>query len=133
MQHPHCRWEGFRGHPWVSGSPKPERARGQEPADKAGNGEKTLKPLLGETRVTGRKLNCLKSNPIRSMDSLWLQRLREKMGTDLFLRVCAWAEERMDQRQLIRTFPRLTTQWSRRPTASAPASLRLLGAAHRER
>ena len=25
-----------------------------------------LKPLLGETRVTWRKLDCLKSNPIRS-------------------------------------------------------------------
>ena len=57
----------------------------------------------------------------------------EKMGTDFFPRVCAWAEERMDQRQLIITFPRLTTQWSRRPTASAPTSLRLLDAAHRER
>src|SRR5207245_7901889 len=62
-------------HPWVSGSPEPERARGHEPADKAESGEKTLKPLLGETRVTGRKLDCLKSNPIRSMEGLWLQRL----------------------------------------------------------
>jgi hypothetical protein len=75
MQHPHRRWEGFRGHPWVNGLPEPERARGHEPADKAGNGEKTLKPLLGETRVTWRKLDCLKSNAIRSILGLWLQRL----------------------------------------------------------
>src|SRR5712691_4279685 len=75
MQHPHRRWEGCRGHPWVSGSPEPERARGQEHADKAESGEKTLTPLLGETRVTWRKLDCLKSNAIRSMEGLWLQRL----------------------------------------------------------
>src|SRR5438876_12239159 len=75
MQHPHRRWEGFRGDPWVSGSPEPERARGQEPAVKAESGEKTLKPWLGETRVTWRKLYCLKSNPIRSIVGLWLQRL----------------------------------------------------------
>src|SRR5712691_8142304 len=75
MQHPHRRWEGFRGDPWVSGSPEPERARGQAPADKAENGEKTLTPLLGETRVTWRKLHCLKSNAHRSMEGLWRQRL----------------------------------------------------------
>ena len=62
-------------YPWVSGSPEPERARGHEPADKAGNGEKTLKPWLGETRVIRRKLYCLKSNAMRSMEGLWLQRL----------------------------------------------------------
>src|SRR2546427_643547 len=67
MQHPHRRWEGFRGDPWVSGLPEPERARGHEPADKAESGEKTLKPLFGETRVTRRKLDCLKSNAIRSI------------------------------------------------------------------
>jgi len=33
----------------------------------------------------------------------------------------------------LRGTPSLTSQWSRRPTASAPASLRLLGAAHRGR
>jgi hypothetical protein len=75
MQHPHRRWEGCRGDPWVSGLPEPERARGHEPADKAESGEKTLKPLFGETRVTWRKLDCLKSNPIRSIVGLWLQRL----------------------------------------------------------
>src|SRR6266446_9811968 len=75
MQHPHRRWEGCRGDPWVNGSPEPERARGQAPASKTESGEKTLKPLLGETRVTGRKLYCLKSNPIRSMEGLWRQRL----------------------------------------------------------
>jgi len=75
MQHPHRRWEGFRGDPWVNGLPEPERARGQEPADKAENGEKTLKLLLGETRVTWRKLDCLKSNAHRSMEGLWRQRL----------------------------------------------------------
>src|SRR5919201_5492883 len=78
MQHPHRRWAGFRGDPGVNGSPKLERARGQEPADKAENGEKTLKPLLGETRVTWRKLYCLKSNAHRSMEGLWLQRLRAR-------------------------------------------------------
>jgi hypothetical protein len=78
MQHPHRRWEGFRGDPWVSGLPKLERARGQEPAGKAESGEKTLKPGLGETRVTWRKLDCLKSNAIRSMEGLWLQRLRAR-------------------------------------------------------
>ena len=62
-------------YPWVSGLPERERARGQEPAVKAGNGEKTLKPLLGETRVTRRKLYGLKSNALRSMEGLWLQRL----------------------------------------------------------
>lgn len=62
-------------YPWVSGLPEPERARGHEPAGKAENGEKTLKPLLGETRVTWRTLDCLKSKPIRSMEGLWLQRL----------------------------------------------------------
>ena len=67
--------EGFRGYPWVSGLPEPERARGQEPAGKAESGEKMLKPRLGETRVTRRKLDCLKSNPIRSMEGLWLQHL----------------------------------------------------------
>src|SRR5437870_4925213 len=76
MQHPHRRWEGFRGDPWVNGLPESERARGQAPADKAENGEKTLKLWLGETRVTGRKLYCLKSNPIRSMEGLWRQRLQ---------------------------------------------------------
>src|SRR5713101_6387706 len=75
MQHPHRRWEGCRGYPWVSGVPEPERARGHEPADKAESGEKTLKPLLGETRVIRRKLDCLKSNAMRSMEGLWLQRL----------------------------------------------------------
>src|SRR5712692_5754951 len=93
MQHPHRRWEGFRGHPWVSGEPKPERARGQEPADKAGNGEKTLKPLLGETRVTWRKLNCLKSNANRSMLGLWLQRLRARWTRSQYQRRdCATSE-----------------------------------------
>src|SRR5437773_8351430 len=75
MQDPHHRWEGFRGDPWVSDSPELERARGQEPVDKAGNGAKALRPLLGETRVTWRKLYCLKSNAIRSILGLWLQRL----------------------------------------------------------
>src|SRR5215475_94119 len=78
MQHPHRRWEGFRGHPWVSGLPEPERARGQEPADTAENGEKALKPLLSETCVTWRKLECLKSNAHRSMEGLWLQRLKAR-------------------------------------------------------
>src|SRR5712692_5458405 len=78
MQHPHRRWEGCRGHPWVSGSPKSERARGHEHADNAGNGAKTLRPWLGETRVIRRKLNCLKSNANRSMEGLWLQRLRAR-------------------------------------------------------
>ena len=78
MQHPHRRWEGCRGDPWGSGLPEPERARGQAPAGKAESGEKTLKPGLGETRVTWRKLDCLKSNPIRSMEGLWLQRLRAR-------------------------------------------------------
>ena len=54
-------------YPWVSGLPEPERARGQEPAGKAESGEKTLKPRLGETRVTWRKLDGLKANPIRSL------------------------------------------------------------------
>ena len=62
-------------YPWVSGSPEPERARGHEPAGKAERGEKTLQPLPGETRVTRRKLDCLQSNPIRSMEGLWRQRL----------------------------------------------------------
>src|SRR5712692_2434807 len=75
MQHPHRRWEGFRGYPWVSDEPERERARGQEPVDKAGNGAKALIPLLGETRVTWRKLDGLKSNAMRSMLGLWLQRL----------------------------------------------------------
>src|SRR5713226_5232896 len=75
MQHPHRRWEGFRGHPWVNGLPEPERARGQEPADKAENREKTLKLLLGETPVIWRKLDGLKSNAHRSMEGLWRQRL----------------------------------------------------------
>src|SRR4029453_9925687 len=78
MQHPHRRWEGFRGDPWVSGLPKLERARGHEPAGKAESGEKTLKPGLGETRVTWRKLDGLKSNAIRSMEGLWRQRLRAR-------------------------------------------------------
>src|SRR3954467_1304875 len=75
MQHPHRRWEGFRGDPWVSGSPKLERARGQEPADKAEHGEKTLTPWLSKTRVIWRKLDCLKSNANRSREGLWRQRL----------------------------------------------------------
>src|SRR5712692_1280760 len=75
MQHPHRRWEGFRGYLWVSGLPEPERARGHEPADKAESGEKALTPWLGETRVTWRKLDCLKSNPMRSILGLWRQRL----------------------------------------------------------
>ena len=79
MQHPHRRWEGFRRIIWVNGLPKPERARGQEPADKAENGEKTLKLLLGETRDEyGHSCNCLKSNANRSMEGLWLQRLRAR-------------------------------------------------------
>ena len=65
-------------YPWVSGLPEPERARGQEPAGKAESGEKTLKPRLGETRVTWRKLDGLQSNPMRSMEGLWLQRLRAR-------------------------------------------------------
>ena len=75
MQHPHRRWEGCRGYPWVNGFPKPERVRGHEHAEKAEGGEKTQKPLLGETRVTWRKLDGLKSNAMRSMEGLWLQRL----------------------------------------------------------
>src|SRR5438132_12939037 len=75
MQHPHRRWEGCRGYPWVSGSPQLERARGHEPADKAESGEKTRKPLLGETRVTWRQLDGLQSNAHRSMEGLWRQRL----------------------------------------------------------
>ena len=65
MQHPHRRWEGFGGHPWVSGPPEPERARGPELADKAANGEKTLKPLRGGTRVLWRQLDCPQSNAVR--------------------------------------------------------------------
>ena len=34
-----------------------------------------LKPLLSETRVIWRKLDCLKSNAHRSMEGLWLQHL----------------------------------------------------------
>ena len=34
-----------------------------------------LKPRLGETRVTRRKLYGLKSNLIRSMEGLWRQHL----------------------------------------------------------
>jgi hypothetical protein len=75
MQHPHRRWEGFRGDPWVNGLPEPERARGQAPADKAENREKTLEPLLGETRVIWRQLDCLKSNAHLSMEGLWRQHL----------------------------------------------------------
>ena len=75
MQHPHRRWEGCRGYPWVSGLPEPERVRGHEPADKAERGEKTLKLRLGQTRVTGRQLDGLKSNAMRSMEGLWRQRL----------------------------------------------------------
>ena len=78
MQYPHRRWAGFRGHPGVSGLPEPERARGHEPAGKAESGEKTLKPRLGETRVTWRKLDCLQSNPMRSLEGLWRQRLRAR-------------------------------------------------------
>ena len=62
-------------YPWVSGSPEPERARGHEPADTAENGEKTLKPWLSETRVIGRKLDCVKSKAMRALEGLWLQRL----------------------------------------------------------
>ena len=65
-------------YPWVSGSPAPERARGQEPAGQAESGEKTLNPRLGETRVTGRKLDGLQSNPMRSWEAPWLQRLRAR-------------------------------------------------------
>ena len=65
----------MRGDPWVNGLPESERARGQEPADKAENGEKTLKLLLGETRVTWRKLHGLTSNTHRSLEGLWRQRL----------------------------------------------------------
>src|SRR5215831_18865479 len=78
MQHPHHRWVGFRGDPRVSGLPRPERARAQEHADKAEHREKTLKLWPGETRVTWRKLHCLKSNAHRSMEGLWLQRLRAR-------------------------------------------------------
>ena len=78
MQHPHRRWEGCRGDPWVSGLPEPERTRGQAPADKAENREQTLKLLLGETRVTWRQLNCLQANALRSMEGLWLQRRRAR-------------------------------------------------------
>ena len=59
-------------YPWVSGFPEPERARGHEPAGKAESGEKMPKPLRGETRVTWRKLYCLQSNLMRSMEGLWL-------------------------------------------------------------
>jgi hypothetical protein len=75
MQPPHRRGEGCRGHPWVNGLPEPARARGHEPAEKAGHGEKTLKPLRGETRVTWRKLDGLQSTALRSHLGLWLQRL----------------------------------------------------------
>ena len=75
MQHPHRRWEGCRGDPWGNGLPEPARARGQEPADKAEHGEKTLTLLLGETRVIWRKLQGLKSNAPRAMEGLWRQRL----------------------------------------------------------
>jgi len=66
MQHPHHRWEGCRGEPWVSGFPEPEKGRGHAPADPAENSEKTLNLLLGETRVTWRKLDCRKSNAMWS-------------------------------------------------------------------
>src|SRR4029450_8968978 len=93
MQHPHRRWEGCRGDPWVNGFPEPERARGQEPADKAESGEKTLKPLLGETRVTWRKLDCLKSNANRSMEGLWRQRLTARWTLRMGKRTaCATSE-----------------------------------------
>ena len=75
MQHPHWRWEGCRGDPWVSGFPRPARAREHEHADKAEHRKKTLKLWLGETRVTGRKLHGLQSNAHRSMEGLSLQRL----------------------------------------------------------
>ena len=65
-------------YPWVSGLPDPERAKGHEPAGKAESGEKMLKLLPGETRVTWRKLDGLKSNLIRSMEGLWLQPLRAR-------------------------------------------------------
>src|SRR5215510_8784064 len=78
MQYPHRRWEGCRGHPWVSGLPELERVRGQEPAVTAESGEKTRKRLLGEARVTRRKLDGLQSNAIRSMEGLWLPRLRAR-------------------------------------------------------
>jgi len=58
-------------YPWVSGFPESERTRGHEPAGKAESGEKMLKPPLGETRVTWRKLDGLQSNPMRSMAGLW--------------------------------------------------------------
>ena len=61
-----------------TGLPEPERAREQEHADKAEHGEKTLKLWLGETRVTQRKLDCLKSNAHRSMEGLSRQRLRAR-------------------------------------------------------
>jgi hypothetical protein len=75
MQHPHRRWEGCRGDPWVNGCPELERARGQEPAEKAENREKTPKLLRGATRVTWRKLDGLQSNAQRSMAGLWRRRL----------------------------------------------------------
>jgi hypothetical protein len=65
MQHPHRKWEGLRGEPWVNGLPEPERTRGQEPADKAEHGEETLKLWLGETHVTWRKLYGLQSHAHR--------------------------------------------------------------------
>src|SRR4029434_2742528 len=93
MQHPHRRWEGCRGDPWVNGLPEPERARGQEPADKAEHGEKTLKLLLGETRVTRRKLDGLKSNAHRSMEGLWRQRLNARWTLRIDKRTaCATSE-----------------------------------------
>ena len=90
MQHPHRRWEGCRGDPGVNGSPEPERARGQAPARQTESGEKTLKPWRGETRVTGRKLDGLKSNPMRSMEGLWRPRLTAR-GTRRPGKRTAWA------------------------------------------
>src|SRR5262249_24106839 len=75
MQHPHRRWEGFRVDPWVHGLPELERARGQEPADKAENREKTPKLWLGETRVTWWKLDGLQANAHRAMEGRWRRRL----------------------------------------------------------
>src|SRR5262245_22706815 len=75
MQHPLRRWEGSRGDPWVNSLPDPERARGQEPADKAENEKKRLKLLLTKTRGTWRMLDGRKSNSNRSMEGLWRQRL----------------------------------------------------------
>jgi hypothetical protein len=75
MPHPHRRWEGCRGDPWVNDVPAPARARGHAPVDTAGNGVQGLRPWLGETRVTWRKLPGFTSNALRSLWGLGRPRL----------------------------------------------------------